>query len=76
MIVASIVTVGFIFAWSFSSMVLFGYRVQMFPVAAALYLFVLMWVFGQRRWVGLVVYPLAVTAFIYVLFGMLLRIPL
>lgn len=75
-IVASILTIGFVAAWSFSSMVILGYRIQMFPVTAALYLFALMLVFGQRRWVGLVVYPLAVTAFIYVLFGMLLRIPL
>lgn len=75
-IVSGILTIAFVAAWGFSSMVLFGYRIQMFPVAAALYLFALMLVFGQRRWVGLVVYPLAVTAFIYVLFGMLLRIPL
>ena len=39
-------------------------------------LFLLMLVYGHRRWVGLIVYPVAVTALIYVLFGMLLRIPL
>ena len=36
----------------------------------------LMLLFGQRRWLGLVLYPIAVTVFIYVLFGMLLRVPL
>ena len=39
-------------------------------------MFALLLVYGQRRWLGLVIYPLAVTAFIYVMFGMLLRIPL
>jgi len=75
-IVTGALTVAFVFSWSFSTMVLFGYRFEIFPIATAIYLFLLMLVYGHRRWVGLIVYPVAVTALIYVLFGMLLRIPL
>lgn len=75
-LITGVLTVAFVAVWSASSAVLFGYRVELFPVATALYLFALMFVYGQRRWVGLVVYPVALTALIYVLFGMLLRIPL
>jgi len=39
-------------------------------------MFVLLLLYGLRSRIGLIIYPLAVTAFIYVLFGMLLRIPL
>ena len=70
------VTAVYVFLWSVSSVIAFGYRFELFPIVTALYLFVLMLVYGQRKWLGLVIYPLAITAFIYVLFGMLLRIPL
>ncbi len=36
----------------------------------------LMLVYGHRRWLSLIIYSAAVTAFVYVVFGMLLRIPL
>lgn len=67
---------AFVAAWSFSSVIVAGYRIQLFPIVASLYLFVLLLLFGQRRWIGLVVYPIALTGFIYLLFGVLLRIPL
>ena len=54
----------------------FGYRIELFPIVTALFMASLMLLFGQRRWLGLVLYPIAVTVFIYVLFGMLLRVPL
>ncbi|GAA4194568.1 hypothetical protein GCM10022219_17990 [Microbacterium oryzae] len=73
---ALVVSAAFIALWSVGDVIAFGYRIELFPIVAALYLFVLMLVFGQRRWIGLIVYPLAITAFIYVVFGMLLRIPL
>lgn len=75
-VVTCAITLVYVLVWSVASIVAFGYRFELFPVATALYLFVLMLVYGQRRWLGLIIYPLAVTAFIYVLFGMLLRIPL
>lgn len=75
-LITAVLTVVFVAVWSVSSIVLFGYRFELFPIATALYLFLLMFIYGQRRWVGLVVYPIALTALIYVLFGMLLRIPL
>lgn len=75
-ILTIILTVAYVAAWSTSSVVAFGYRLELFPVATALYLVLLMLVYGQRRVLGLIIYPIAVTAFIYVLFGMLLRVPL
>lgn len=41
-----------VFSWSFSTMVLFGYRFEIFPIATAIYLFLLMLVYGHRRWVA------------------------
>ena len=70
------ITLVYVFLWSLASFVAFGYRFELFPIATALYLFVLMLVYGQRKWLGLIIYPIAVTALISVLFGMLLRIPL
>ncbi|KQZ85521.1 hypothetical protein ASD56_04120 [Microbacterium sp. Root166] len=69
-------TIVYVALWTISAIVAFGYRIEIFPIITALYMFALLLVYGQRRWLGLVIYPLAVTAFIYVLFGMLLRIPL
>ena len=76
-VVATCVLTGiYIAIWSVSSVVAFGYRFELFPIITALYMAALMLVYGQRRWLGLVIYPIAVTAFIYVLFGVLLRVPL
>jgi hypothetical protein len=69
-------TLGYVALWSVSSIVALGYRIELFPFATAVYMFVLLLVYGLRNWIGLIVYPLALTGFIYVLFGMLLRIPL
>lgn len=67
---------AFIALWSLGSVILFGYRIEVFPVAAALLMAALMLLYGHRRWVSLVIYSASVTAFVYVVFGMLLRIPL
>ena len=75
-VVTCFLTLGYVALWSLASVVAFGYRIELFPIVTAIYLVVLMLVYGQRRWLGLVIYPVAVTVFIYVLFGMLLRIPL
>ena len=53
-----------------------AFEPRWFPIVTALFMASLMLLFGQRRWLGLVLYPIAVTVFIYVLFGMLLRVPL
>ena len=75
-IVTLAISGGFIALWSLGSVVLFGYRIEVFPVAAALLMAALMLVYGHRRWLSLIIYTVSVTAFVYVVFGMLLRIPL
>ncbi|GAA1540459.1 hypothetical protein HD600_001027 [Microbacterium ginsengiterrae] len=76
-VIATIAIAGvFIAVWSLGSVIVFGYRIEVFPIAAALLMAALMLVYGHRRWLSLVIYTVAVTAFIYVVFGMLLRIPL
>lgn len=71
-----VLTLGYVGLWVIGSVVAFGYRIELFPVITAVYLVLLMLLYGQRRWLGLVLYPVALTGFIYVLFGMLLRVPL
>ncbi|HWU29216.1 MAG TPA: tripartite tricarboxylate transporter TctB family protein [Microbacterium sp.] len=66
----------FVALWSLGSVVLMGYRIEIFPIAAGLLMASLMLVYGHRRWLSLIIYTVAVTAFVYVVFGMLLRIPL
>ncbi|MEV4737240.1 MULTISPECIES: tripartite tricarboxylate transporter TctB family protein [unclassified Microbacterium] len=76
-VVATLAISGaFIALWSLGSVILFGYRVEVFPIAAALLMAGLMLLYGHRRWLSLVIYSASVTAFVYVVFGMLLRIPL
>ncbi len=75
-VVTCVLTLGYVALWSAASIVAFGYRIELFPIATAIYMFLLLLLYGLRNWIALVVYPLAVTGFIYVLFGMLLRIPL
>jgi hypothetical protein len=70
------ITGAFIALWSLGTVILFGYRIEVFPVAAALLMAALMLLYGHRRWLSLVIYSASVTAFVYVVFGMLLRIPL
>lgn len=70
------VSAAFVAAWGVQSIIMLGYRIQLFPVIAAVYLFALLLLFGHRRWIGLIAYPVGLTAFIYVLFGIVLRIPL
>lgn len=67
---------AFIAVWALGSVILFGYRIEVFPIAAALLMAALMLLYGHRRWLSLVIYSVSVTAFVYVVFGMLLRIPL
>ncbi len=75
-ILTLVITGVFIAVWSLGSVILFGYRIEIFPVAAALLMAALMLVYGHRRWLSLIIYSALVTAFVYVVFGILLRIPL
>lgn len=69
-------TLGYVAIWTFSSFVAFGYRIELFPIITGVFMIALMLLYGQRRWLGLILYPVLVTAFIYVVFGLLLRVPL
>jgi hypothetical protein len=71
-----LLTLGMVSLWSITVVEIFGSRIDIFPIITALYMFLLLILYGLRNWIGLIIYPLAVTAFIYVLFGILLRIPL
>jgi hypothetical protein len=76
-VIATLAIAGvFIAVWSLGTVILFGYRIEVFPVAAALLMAALMLLYGHRRWLSLIIYSVSVTAFVYVVFGMLLRIPL
>ncbi|MFS0853709.1 tripartite tricarboxylate transporter TctB family protein [Microbacterium sp. 179-I 3D4 NHS] len=76
-VIATLAITGvFIAVWSLGTVTLFGYRIEVFPVACALLMAALMLLYGHRRWLSLVIYSALVTAFVYVVFGMLLRIPL
>ncbi|QMU96607.1 tripartite tricarboxylate transporter TctB family protein [Microbacterium esteraromaticum] len=75
-IVTVAVVCAFVALWSIGSVILFGYRIEIFPIAAGLLMATLMLVYGHRRWLSLIIYSVLVTAFVYVVFGMLLRIPL
>lgn len=75
-ILTLVITGAFIAVWSLGSVILFGYRIEVFPVAAAVLMAALMLLYGHRRWLSLIIYSVSVTAFVYVVFGILLRIPL
>lgn len=47
-----------------------------FPAASLVFLALVLWVCGARSWKTLLIYPVATTAFIYLLFQSLLRVPL
>lgn len=66
----------YVAAWSVGSISLMGYRIQLYPIITALLFMILVWVYGGRKWTALILYPVAMTALIYFLFGTLLRIPL
>lgn len=71
-----IISLLYVAFWNLKSVIIAGYQIELFPIATVLYILALLLLFGQRKIVGLIVYPIAITAFIWVLFGMLLRIPL
>ena len=69
-------TVVYLALWQVRSIVAFGYNIELFVFITPFFLFALLYVYGARSWKTFVLFPVITTAFIYVLFGMLLRIPL
>ncbi|MDJ0350792.1 tripartite tricarboxylate transporter TctB family protein [Cryobacterium sp. PH29-G1] len=68
--------VGYMAIWELRTFVMFGYNFNLFVFITPLLLLGLLLIYGARSWKALVFFPLVSTAFIYLLFGMLLRIPL
>jgi len=71
-----VASVAFVALWNLRSVVAAGFELRIFPYAAAVALVGLTWLYGGRGWKALVLFPVATTALIYVLFHSLLRIPL
>lgn len=71
-----LIALGYLALWSVGEIPLPGFRVAVFPIATALAVVALLLLYGHRGWKGLVLYPLSLAALTWVLFGMLLRIPL
>jgi hypothetical protein len=71
-----VVTVAYIAVWSIGDVIVAGYRIQIFPIATALFLAALLALHGARGWKAFVFFPLPLAIGTYLLFGMLLRIPL
>ncbi|MFJ6114454.1 tripartite tricarboxylate transporter TctB family protein [Agrococcus sediminis] len=70
------IALAYLALWSVGDIVLPGIRIALFPIATALAVAALLLLYGHRGWKGLVIYPIALAALNWVLFAMLLRIPL
>ena len=66
LVVALVVAILYVVLWQLA-----GYL-----VATALFLAALLWVFGGRGWKTLIIFPVVTTAFTYLLFHTLLKVPL
>jgi len=69
-------SVVFIALWDQRTVTALGYRTELFPIITLLLLVVLVWLYGGRGVRALVIFPVLMTAGIYLLFDLLLRIPL
>jgi energy-converting hydrogenase Eha subunit E len=69
-------TVVYLALWELRAVIAFGYSFNLFVFITPVFLFALLYIYGARSWKTFVLFPVITTAFIYVLFGMLLRIPL
>ncbi|MET4098642.1 hypothetical protein ABIB37_000879 [Agrococcus sp. UYP10] len=70
------IALAYLALWAVNDLVLPGIRIPVFPIATALAVVALLLLYGHRGWKGLVIYPIALAALNWVLFAMLLRIPL
>jgi len=70
------ITTLFVIVWSIGDVIFAGYRIQLFPIAMAAFLAVLLALYGARSWKSYVLFPVPLAIGTYLLFGVLLRIPL
>ena len=76
-VLATLVITGLFMAlWSVGDVILAGYRIQLFPIAMVAFLAALLALYGARGWRPYVLFPVPLAIGTYLLFGMLLRIPL
>lgn len=68
--------IAFVAVWNLREVELAGYELRAFPYACAALLAALAWLYGGRGWKALLLFPVVTTAVAYLLFGVLLRIPL
>ncbi|HEY8589537.1 MAG TPA: tripartite tricarboxylate transporter TctB family protein, partial [Naasia sp.] len=59
-----------------SALYLVAWDLVGFVLPTLVFLAALLWVFGRRGWKGLLLFPIAMTAFIYGLFDLVLKVPL
>ncbi|MGO1406725.1 tripartite tricarboxylate transporter TctB family protein, partial [Agrococcus casei] len=71
-----IATALFVVAWNIGTVIAFGYRIQLFPIAATVFLAVLIAIYGARSWKAYAFFPLPMAMLSYLLFSVVLRIPL
>lgn len=71
-----VVSVLFVVVWSIGDVILAGYRIQLFPIAMGAFLVTLLALYGARGWRPYVLFPVPLAIGTYLLFGVLLRIPL
>ncbi|MEX1077632.1 MAG: tripartite tricarboxylate transporter TctB family protein [Homoserinimonas sp.] len=80
LLIAIVLTIVYIAVWSAKSfsLHLFGYvfGFNAFVFATPFYLAALLYLFGSRSWKAIIIYAIVTTAFIYLVFGQLLRIAL
>ena len=80
LLITLLLTLGYLGVWSLKVITfhVFGLviGVKIFILATPIFLAALLFIFGSRSWKAIVIFPIVTTAFIYLLFGQLLRIAL
>ena len=71
-----LVTAVFVIVWNIGSVIAFGFRIELFPYAATVYLAALIAIYGARSWKAYVLFPVPMAMLAYLLFSVVLRIPL
>lgn len=71
-----LITGVFVIVWNIGSVVAFGFRIELFPYAATIYLAALIAIYGARSWKAYIFFPVPMALLAYLLFSVVLRIPL
>lgn len=71
-----VLSVVYVALWELREVVVAGYEYRVWPMATVGLIVAVTWLSGGRGWRALIMFPVLLTAFIYVLFDYLLRIPL